>query len=305
MAAGILDDLPMRQIARRAVKPIAQHAQPLLGDMAALGAHHAQRQIGVAPVQVDGRDIGHDLKRQLRIALRQPGQGGQDQFCGEVLGRRQPDMAGNLGRAAHAGAQRLRRRLHLFGALAQRVAVQRYPLVQQYIGALQTFEFDMAATGEAKGVNEFAFALVGDKGRGHIVAEFITVDADTERLGKGVLTLADGRELAFEGEPPFPGEQVDGDVPETFARQDGIFVLQANAAMQAHPVVRRHIGDIREAAFDRDASWAADGERYIFDLKGSKGQGHLEAEFITVDADSERIGEGELVMADGTRYPLD
>ena len=186
-----------------------------------------------------------------------------------------------------------------------RVAVQRYPLVQQHIGALQTFEFDMAATGEAEGVNEFAFALVGDKGRGHIVAEFITVDADTERLGKGVLTLADGRELAFEGEPPFPGEQVDGDVPETFARQDGIFVLQANAAMQAHPVVRRHIGDIREAAFDRDASWAAEGERYIFDLRGSKGQGRLEAEFITVDADSERIGEGELVMADGTRYPLD
>ena len=62
----------------------------------------------------------------------------------------------------------------------------------------------MAATGEAEGINEFAFALVGDKGRGHIVAEFITVDADTERLGKGVLTLADGRELAFEGEPPFP-----------------------------------------------------------------------------------------------------
>jgi hypothetical protein len=26
---------------------------------------------------------------------------------------------------------------------------------------------------------------------------------------------------------------------------------------------------------------------------------------ITVDADRERIGEGELVMADGTRYPLD
>ena len=82
-------------------------------------------------------------------------------------------------------------------------------------------------------------------------------------------------------------------------------VLQANAAMQAHPVVQRHIGDIREAAFDRDASWAAEGELYVFDLKGSKGAGRLEAEFITVDADSERIGDGELVMADGKRYPLD
>ncbi|MCH6482745.1 hypothetical protein MMG85_04050 [Pseudoxanthomonas sp. LH2527] len=192
-----------------------------------------------------------------------------------------------------------------------REAVQRYPLVQQHIGTLSTFEIDMMASGEAEGIDAFVFNLVGDKGRGRIVADFITVDADTERLGKGVLTLADGREIAFEGEAPMEGEQaaarIDadrGEAPDTFAREGGIFVLQANAAMQAHPVVQRHIGDIREAAFDRDASWAAQGERYVFDLKGSKGQGRLEAEFITVDADSERIGDGELVMADGKRYPL-
>nr|WP_298132282.1 hypothetical protein [uncultured Pseudoxanthomonas sp.] len=193
-----------------------------------------------------------------------------------------------------------------------REAVQRYPLVQQHIGTLSTFEIDMMASGEAEGIDAFVFNLVGDKGRGRIAADFITVDADTERLGKGVLTLADGREIAFEGEAPMEGEQtaarIDadrGEAPDTFAREGGIFVLQANAAMQAHPVVQRHIGDIREAAFDRDASWAAQGERYVFDLKGSKGQGRLEAEFITVDADSERIGDGELVMADGKRYPLD
>ncbi len=193
-----------------------------------------------------------------------------------------------------------------------RVAAQRYPLVQQHIGTLQSFELDLAGTGEAEGADEFVFTLVGDKGRGRLLAEFITVDAETERLGKGVLTLADGREIAFEGEAPMEGElatpriETDrGEAPDTFARQDGIFVLQANAAMQAHPVVQRYIGDIREAAFDRDASWAAEGERYIFDLKGSKGAGRLDAEFITVDADSERIGDGELVMADGKRYPLD
>lgn len=193
-----------------------------------------------------------------------------------------------------------------------RESVQRYPLVQQHIGALSTFEIDMMASGEAEGADAFVFNLVGDKGRGRILADFITVDADTERLGKGVLTLANGREIAFEGEAPMEGEQaaarIDadrGEVPDTFAREGGIFVLQANAAMQAHPVVQRHIGDLREAAFDRDASWAAEGERYVFDLKGSKGQGRLEAEFITVDADSERIGDGELVMADGKRYPLD
>ncbi len=197
-----------------------------------------------------------------------------------------------------------------------RAAAQRYPLVRQHIGTLSAFELDLTASAEAEGADEFVFAVAGDKGRGRLLAEFITVDADTERLGKGVLTLDDGRELAFEGEAPLPGEDEratetdlvdvvdDVEIPETFARQDGIFVLQANAAMQAHPVVKRHIGDIREAAFDREASWAAEGERYIFDLKGSKGAGRLEAEFITVDADSERIGDGELVMADGTRHPL-
>lgn len=208
----------------------------------------------------------------------------------------------------------------LFGGMQEniftrqaRVAAQRYPLVQQHIGTLSTFELDLAASAEAEGADEFVFAVAGDKGRGRLQAAFITVDADTERMGKGVLTLDDGRELPFAGEAPFPGEgnhdteteTADAaEIPETFARQDGIFVLQANAAMQAHPVVRRYIGDIREAAFDREASWAADGERYIFDLKGSKGAGRLEAEFITVDADNERIGDGVLVMADGQRHSL-
>ncbi len=201
----------------------------------------------------------------------------------------------------------------LFGSLQDnlftrqaREAVQRYPLVQQYIGTLDRFDLDMAGTGEAEGANEFAFDIAGDKGSGRIVADFITVDADTERLGTGVLTLADGRELRFEGEAPHPGEgrRDAGEIPDTFATQGGMFVLQANAAMQAHPVVQRYIGDIREAAFDREASWTLPGDRYAFDLKGSKGSGRLVADFITVDADNERIGDGELVMADGTRHAL-
>lgn len=206
----------------------------------------------------------------------------------------------------------------LFGGMQDNIftrqardAAQRYPLVQQHIGTLSKFELDLMASGEAEGADAFVFELAGDKGSGRILADFITVDADTERLGHGVLTLADGREIAFEGEAPREGERASprietdrGEAPETFARQDGIFVLQANAAMQAHPVVQRYIGDIREAAFDRDASWSAEGERYIFDLKGSKGTGRLEAEFITVDADNERIEDGELVMADGTHHSL-
>ncbi|MEL1263127.1 hypothetical protein [Pseudoxanthomonas putridarboris] len=188
-----------------------------------------------------------------------------------------------------------------------REAAQRYPLVQEHIGRIERFVIDAIATGEAPGMDEFVFDIAGSVGRGQLLAEFITVDADTERLGKGVLTLADGRELPFAGEAPYPRERRadDGDgIPETFATQDGIFVLQASAAMQAHPVIQRHIGDIREARFDREVSWALPGDRYSFYLVGSKGEGRVVAEFITVDADSERLGDGELVMADGRTHAL-
>ena len=70
-------------------------------------------------------------------------------------------------------------------------------------------EIDTDATGAAPGMNTFVFDVAGDKGRGRLQADFITVDAGTERLGKGVLTLADGRRLAFEGEPPGEGEAAD------------------------------------------------------------------------------------------------
>lgn len=190
-----------------------------------------------------------------------------------------------------------------------REAAQRYPLVRQHIGDIMRFDIDAAATGEAPGMDEFVFDMEGSKGRGRLLAEFITVDADTERLGKGVLTLADGREIPFEGEPPQPGEGSEavrgGRIPDAFATQDGVFVKQARVAMQAHPLIVRHIGEIREARFDREASWALAGDRYAFDLTGSKGSGRLVAEFITVDADSEQLGEGELLMADGRSHTLE
>lgn len=198
----------------------------------------------------------------------------------------------------------------MFGGLQDNIftrqardAVQRFPLVQQHIGEITTFDLDLMASGEAEGANEFVFALEGSKGSGRILADFITVDADTERLGNGVLTLADGRTFPFEGEPASERATEDR-IPATFATQDGIFVQQARAAMQQNPVVRAQLGELKQVVFDREASWLAAGDRYAFDLVGSTGRGRLEAEFITVDADSEQLGEGELVMANGRTYAL-
>lgn len=202
----------------------------------------------------------------------------------------------------HAGDYGLAQGEDIFTRQA-REAAQRYPLVQQHVGTLSRFDLDLMASGEAEGADEFVFDVAGDKGSGRLSAEFITVDAGSERLGRGVLALPDGRTFAFEGEAaPVRGEG-EG-VPATFAPQDGVFVRQARAAMQAHPTVERYIGDLQDVVFDRNASWALAGDRYAFDLVGSKGRGRLVAEFITVDADSERLGDGELAMADGTTHAL-
>ncbi|MFT3808134.1 hypothetical protein [Arenimonas sp.] len=84
------------------------------------------------------------------------------------------------------------------------------------------------------------------------------------------------------------------------------FAEQAQAAVQKQPEVLEHIGTIRE--FDIDINGTAEaegGDEFVFDLVGSKGRGRLRAHFITVDADHEALGQGSLVMADGTTITFD
>ncbi|GEM_PF-748638 len=189
--------------------------------------------------------------------------------------------------------------------LQARDAVARYPLLAGQLGEIATFSADSAASMATGGGETFVFDVTGSKASGRLVADFITVDADTERLGPGTLTLADGREIRFDGEAPFPQETQGEAMSEQFAAQDSAFVRQAIVAIRAHAQVRRHLGEVREALIDREASWAMPGDQYAFDLVGSKGRGRIEADFITVDADSERIGAGTLVLANGRRIAFD
>ena len=185
-----------------------------------------------------------------------------------------------------------------------RAAVQRYPLTAEHLGRIERFVHVPQATADAPGMETFGFDVTGSAGSGRIVADFITVDADTERLGPGVLTLSDGREIRFDGEAPFPQESAAEAMPENFAPQDSAFVRQATAALRTHPQVRRHLGDLREARIDREASWSMRGDGYAFDLVGSRGSGRIEADFITVDEHSERVGDGALILADGSRIAI-
>lgn len=133
-----------------------------------------------------------------------------------------------------------------------REAAQRYPVIQQHIGRISTFEIDSDASGAAPGMNAFVFDVVGDKGRGRLEADFITVSAATERLGKGVLTLVDGRRVPFDGEPRGEDEFADHEGAGALFgdMQDNIFTRQARVAVQRSPLVQEHIGTL--TAFDFD-----------------------------------------------------
>ncbi len=183
-----------------------------------------------------------------------------------------------------------------------REAAQRYPLIQQYIGDITRFDLDMDASAAAPGSDEFVFNLEGSKGKGRLQADFVTVDADTERLGEGTLTMANGQRHSFDGEPPSEDE-THGDDEGLGGGAFDAFSAQAMAAMQGNSVIRKHLGEVQSVDLDLMGSMGLPGEEFVFDVTGSKRDGRVSAEFITVDADTERLGDGVLILGD-QRIPL-
>ena len=76
-------------------------------------------------------------------------------------------------------------------------ALQADPVVREHLGRLRDVDFDFEGSGAAEGTDVFAFDVSGDRGRGHVVAHFVTVDQSREEVESGTLTLADGREFAI------------------------------------------------------------------------------------------------------------
>ena len=84
----------------------------------------------------------------------------------------------------------------------------------------------------------------------------------------------------------------------------GLFEEQAQAALQADPVVQAQIGQIREMEVQLVATGNAEGsDEFVFKLEGSRGSGTVLAEFSS-KADSEEILGGELIMEDGSKHAL-
>ncbi|MHC4933390.1 MAG: Coa1/Tim21 domain-containing protein, partial [Planctomycetota bacterium] len=72
-----------------------------------------------------------------------------------------------------------------------------------------------------------------------------------------------------------------------------------------NPVILEHIGRIESIEFDFMATGAAQGDdTLVFNLKGTKGEGVLTAEVITIDDEHEEVRSGFLRLPSGERVDL-
>ena len=80
---------------------------------------------------------------------------------------------------------------------------------------------------------------------------------------------------------------------------------QVKADIQDNPVILEHIGRIESIDFEFMATGAAQGEdTLVFNLKGTKGEGVVTAEVITVDDEHEEVRSGTLRLPSGEKVDL-
>ena len=83
------------------------------------------------------------------------------------------------------------------------------------------------------------------------------------------------------------------------------FEQQVAEDIKDNPVIVQHIGEITSI----DVDWTATGEEpgddvFVFHVNGTKGEGLLTAECITVDADHEDVVSGSLRLPSGETFDL-
>lgn len=97
-------------------------------------------------------------------------------------------------------------------------AIRADPVIVEVLGPIRDVRLDFMATGEAPGAEDFAYRVEGERAGGLLVGRFVTIDAESEELRSGTLTLDDGRHVAIgtsqrlsgrpevEEEPPDSGQ---------------------------------------------------------------------------------------------------
>lgn len=181
--------------------------------------------------------------------------------------------------------------------------LQDAPAVQEHIGTIDSLSIDFGATAQAGRENYFILDVAGERGRGVVRAVFFT-GMQEGALGGGELELEDGRILPLSG----ADADADADAQDEAAAMEAAterFLRNAADAIHAHPQIREHLGPVDDVQLDELASAAEPGrETFVFLLGGPLGRGVLTVEVSTVDAGTERLGRGVLVLEDGTEIAL-
>ena len=84
-----------------------------------------------------------------------------------------------------------------------------------------------------------------------------------------------------------------------------VFSEQVQAELRDNPVVVEHLGKIEELGLDFQATLAASGEDdFVFEARGTKGDGTLRVTSITIDDETENIVAGTLQLESGEEINL-
>jgi len=85
----------------------------------------------------------------------------------------------------------------------------------------------------------------------------------------------------------------------------GLIEEEVREDLAGNPVVREHLGEIRELELDYTESGALPGEEdFAFRVEGTRGSGMIRATVITGDDDLEHVTRGTLTLASGETLDL-
>ncbi|REJ94571.1 MAG: hypothetical protein DWQ34_05095 [Planctomycetota bacterium] len=144
------------------------------------------------------------------------------------------------------------------------------PVIVEHIGRITHFESDFDLSIEEDYDEVWVFDVSGDRGSGTLRAECITVDEWTESVPRAELTLDNGEVFQLFPDNPLPAEN---------QRDIGV-----RAALEDHPVILEHIGEITRLESDYDLWLEEPGyDVWPFHVEGEKGSGLLRAECVTED----------------------
>jgi hypothetical protein len=84
-----------------------------------------------------------------------------------------------------------------------------------------------------------------------------------------------------------------------------IVTTEIEDQLSDNPVMREHIGDIESFEMDWSRSFAdEDDDTFIYQVRGSKGEGRVTVQHITNDAGDEEILSAQLRLPSGETFDL-